>query len=725
MSMAASGTLGHHVPPDAVAPHAQSSSAGALPELRSDICLLPADQTNHTTPVWTLHDPVRNRFYRIGWMEFELLSRWALGTPAALLDAVNRETSLHARPAHLQALLTLLDDNELVLADTSEALDRLHRHRQRPAVPFWQRCFSFSMFYRKPLYNPDRLLASTVEWLAPLRRRRSMLISLAVLCTLMASWGAITHRYELRDTFSAYMSADGFALFVMVLIATNVLHEFGHGLMARHYGCRVPVIGVALIFLLPVAYCDTSDAWRLSDRRQRLMINAGGLLMEAALAVVALLAWIALPDGILRTLAFFLAVTSLLTTLLVNLNPFMKFDGYYLLADALNIDNLQQRSFATLRWQLRVWLSGSAERRPVEVGRRKHRIMLAYAAATWLYRLLLCLAIAAMIYHVWFKTLGVLLMLGVCLTMVVKPCLRELREHVRLIRAHGLNRRSLLTLMTLCLLTLVLVLPLPRKVSAPAVLGAASTARIMTPRPALLGHLVVAEGETVARGDLIARLDDPDLQWRETALRAEIDTLELRLHREQERVDGDPTLTVDRVAIDSKREALEEILNDQARLVLRAPADGQVVRIERRYPVGSWVPVNHVIAEIASTGVVEARAYVPAAESGHLAGDEPAIFTDGQIEVPLALQSMSRDALAELPDTTLAVIHGGTIATRQADDGASAPLQSWHLASLDSFGPLSIARERTGHVRFAARPRSLLRSLADRIYGTLLRESGF
>src|SRR5690606_41096448 len=103
-------------------------------------------------------------------------------------------------------------------------------------------------------------------------------------------------------------------------------HEFGHAFMAKRAGCRVQSMGLASMVLLPMLYTDVSDAWRVNDRRSRLLIGAGGVLAELLLAVIALLAWSLLPDGPARTAAFMLASATWITTLVINLNPFMRFD---------------------------------------------------------------------------------------------------------------------------------------------------------------------------------------------------------------------------------------------------------------------------------------------------------------------------------------------------------------------------------------------------------------
>ncbi len=191
----------------------------------------------------------------------------------------------------------------------------------------------------------------------------------------------------------------------------KAIHELGHALMATRYGVKVPSMGVALMVLAPFLYSDVSDAWRLASRRQRLAIDWAGILAELMLASVALTAWVFLPDGMLKTIAFVTATTSLVMSLVLNLNPFMRFDGYYILADWTGIPNLQTRAIVVGRWLMREVLFGLGAQPPEPFSRRALVILALYAYAIWIYRFFLFLGIALLVYHATFKVLGIILFL--------------------------------------------------------------------------------------------------------------------------------------------------------------------------------------------------------------------------------------------------------------------------------------------------------------------------
>ena len=183
----------------------------------------------------------------------------------------------------------------------------------------------------------------------------------------------------------------------------------GHGLMTKRFGCRVPAMGVALLVMWPVLWTDTNDAWRLTDRRKRLAIDAAGMLAEITLAVVASLAWSVLPDGPVRTGAFLLSSSTWVLTVLVNVNPLMRFDGYFLLSDLIDVPNLQERGFAIGRWWLRERLFGLRAPVPEQFPLPKQRILTAYSLSALIYRFSLFLGIAIVVYHMAFKALGLFL----------------------------------------------------------------------------------------------------------------------------------------------------------------------------------------------------------------------------------------------------------------------------------------------------------------------------
>ena len=165
-------------------------------------------------------------------------------------------------------------------------------------------------------------------------------------------------------------SFEGAVYFTLSLILLKAAHELGHALTASRFGCYVPNMGVAFMLMMPLLYTDVTDSWRLSSRRQRLLIGVAGIAVELALACFATFLWVFLPDGSARGIAFMVATTGWVLSLAFNLNPCLKFDGYYLLADLIGVDNLQPRAFALGRWKLRQILFAPTLEPPELLSRR-------------------------------------------------------------------------------------------------------------------------------------------------------------------------------------------------------------------------------------------------------------------------------------------------------------------------------------------------------------------
>ena len=190
-----------------------------------------------------------------------------------------------------------------------------------------------------------------------------------------------------------FFTLRGLALYILCLASVKIFHELGHAYTAVRYGCRVPTIGMAMVVMVPMLYSDTSDAWKLTSRRQRAAIGAAGMVVECALAALAIFTWNFLEDGIARSLVFILATTSLMVGAAINLSPLMRFDGYYVLSDWLGIPNLQDRAFAFGRWQLRRLLFGLNRPMPEPVDATQRRFFICFAWGVWAYRFVSILAL--------------------------------------------------------------------------------------------------------------------------------------------------------------------------------------------------------------------------------------------------------------------------------------------------------------------------------------------
>ncbi|ASJ73046.1 biotin/lipoyl-binding protein [Granulosicoccus antarcticus] len=726
------------------------TSPPSIPTPRCDLELTAVD--GQSTPEWTLHDPVRARYYRIGWLEFELLVRLSLGNSQHIIESVNRDTALHASTDDLDTLLQFLEEEELLKIDNATARQRLAQHAARPAPALFTRLFRFSMHARFTLFDPYPALQKLTRLCSPIFDHPRVSLAVIMVMALISIFGLVTHAFEFRDNLAENLNSTGVTWFFITLVVLNIAHEFGHGIAATRLGCRVHAMGVALIFMIPVAWCDTSDAWRLRSSRERLIIDAGGLALEGLLALIATLVWLTLPDGLPRSIAFFVAATSLATTCLINLNPFMKFDGYFLLADALGVDNLQERAFSALQKRLRRLLyrareTGTDRHPPARISERG---LYTYAAATWIYRLFLYLAIVWAVYTFWFKALGVLLAAGVVWTLLIRPVYRELKVFVVHYREHGINRHSRWTL-TLCTLALLLFcLPLPRAVTVPAMLIPASQAQVFAPAASRIAQVHVTEGQQVRTGDLLISLSDPQLDHDKQRLELERTALlERRRSRAGGRLintsaasrssnEGGDTawaMSASDEAVAEVDARLQEIQTRREALLLRSPINAQVLHLERSVIPGRWLQANAALAYLGTPADARIQAYIPSYAASRIDNAKPARFMSVNTDttVNLTVQDVDTHSVSQLTDEALAVSDGGPIATRAStqnsttfdDKPALAPVQDLYRMTFIPAEPITLTRTMSGFVRLSATPESLATRSVNRLYGAFIRESGF
>lgn len=697
-----------------------------LPPLRADLQLSPAAPDSSGAPCWTLADPLRGRYFKLSANAIRLLRHWSSGSATLLLAAANAEPGEKLGESELEELLRFLRGHDLIVGSDAEqrasyAQKAASRHRS-----LWLRILHQYLFFRIPLWRPDPFLERTWPWLerhGPRLLRHGLPTVLALGLLLVArDWERFI------ASFPHLFSLGGMLAFGGALCFAKLCHEFGHAYMAKRAGCRVQSMGLAFMVLLPLFYTDVSDAWRISERRSRLLVGAGGVLAELLLASVALLAWSLLPDGPARTAAFLLASTTWITTLAVNLNPFMRFDGYFLLSDLWGVDNLQQRAFALCRWRLRETLFGFGEPAPEVWPVPMRRRLLVWGYCAWLWRAALFFGIALAVYHLFFKLLGILLMLVELAWFIGLPICNEFREWWRR-RAGAHAGRALLTGSGLLVALLVLAVPWRTGVEVPSQLEAKRVVALYTPVAARLRAVEVTDGQTVAAGEVLLELESPDLDARQGIVRSEIRTLQLQLRRQAGRSEtaADVGILEQRLA-----EAVAEyrgLAAQRKRLQVRAPHAGTVRDLLPGLTPGRWLSPQAVLVRVVGPGL-RLRGYIEEAALGRVeAGAEGRFIADdpARAALPVRLTEVDATAVAHLELEALASDRQGPIAVRRNARQQAESLQAQYGARLELAGHAGsvVFRPQRGLVVLQGRRESLLGMAWRRVAVLGVRESGF
>ncbi len=569
-----------------------------LPMLRPELQFHEGPMSSTGMPTFTLYDPLNRTFDKLTWFAAQVLVRLRRpNTFSRLMDDLNRSTTLRPSPSEVLEICESAVrgglTNRTALRPVEQLLEERERMKKGRILLLPQRL----LFFRVPLLHPERFLQSTVG----VYRIFSSRLALAVYALLSVLGVALVlQRFdEYLATFPYFFNPRGVLAFALALVAVKSLHEFSHAFAAVHYGARVPVMGVAFMVLWPVAFCDVTDAWKLKDRGQRLVISGAGMVTEIVTAGLGLLCWALSPPGLARSVFFLLSSSSLISSLVINSNPAMRYDGYYLLSDLWGIDNLQPRAFAVARWAYRRLLLGMKVSNPEPEARpRRLAALTVYAVYCWIYRFFLYLGIAALVYMSVAKAIGIALFVVELGVLIGTPLKREAKSLYQERHKLGLNTRLLVTLLLLLGLAIWLALPLPRRYSIPAVLVPASMQVLYAPHAGRITSLHAVRGESVIQGQPLATVESTSLedQIRVMELEVEIQEKELELLMLDQEQRG--ALPQKRQEIDAAKAALAGLRTQRASMAILAAQSGALFDWDTTLREGRHVRENSVLGKI-------------------------------------------------------------------------------------------------------------------------------
>lgn len=695
-----------------------------LPRLREDLRIQEGirDIDGHRT--WTMFDPLRNRYFQLTERDFNLISCWYLVKSPAVISAM----------AERHFPIDLEDINEflqfLVRAELVEASEGIRKRLFNLDVMreqgLWQALLHAYLSFRIPLVHPDKLL----NWLYPRIRfvfsyaflRISLLVGLVGMFLIARQW----------DTFSAsfswFFNPGNMLVFFACLAMVKVIHEFGHGLMCRHFGLRVPTMGVAFLVMWPVLYTDASDAWRLQSKRQRALISFAGVMTETVLVCYAMFAWVFVPDGIVRGMLFSIITTVWVTSIAVNLNPVMRFDGYYFFSDILNIPNLQDRSFALAKWKLRNWLFDAGLQAPEPVSPGVLKIMLGYAYFVWIYRFFLFLGIAVLVYHYFFKALGIFLFGVEMWWFIMRPIFNEASQWGGLWRMMAGRRKKVFSWGAVALLV-IFCFPWRSDLRLPAQIMDADMMRMFPARDAMVESVHVRDGQHVASGQLLMTMQAPELDYLVHQSEQDILVLESALARYSSAGHADERLVMEQDLLRAKSQH-SALLQEREKLQVRAPFAGWVRDMDASLRSGRWVGHDSRLMTLVGGKRSRAQAWVQEGDLSSLPEKASAIFYSerpvGLGRVKLTLASVEKAASVSLDSPYQASVYGGDLPVRPDRDGRLVPeiaLYRLELVAVDQdIQPGQVTR---GWVTLEGNRRTLIGRLMRLVVGTIVRESGF
>ncbi len=682
--------------PDAATPHSeQPSDAGVRKSvkdlldipwfgLRPDLVLHPGPVDSDGQRSWVLEDPVRGANFRLGYAEGELLYRLVREhDPDAALSHLYQTTTLRPGPEDVAMFIAMLQRESLANIPPDVVVEREKMKADAAGAGLIQKLLQGTIFFRVPLIRPDKFLSKTFPYVKALWSpfARWMYAFCGVI-------GALLTLQEIELYFSTVnylFTPQGGLAFVICLVLLKVGHEFCHAYTAKALGLHVRSMGVFFIVFWPLLYTDTTEAWKIPNRRHRIWISAAGVLFELCVGGLALLLWALLPGGVLKSLMFFLSGASLVSSVLINLNPFMRYDGYYVLMDLWGVDNLRPRAFAMFRHFVRRLLLDWKGAAP-EIHPQRRRLIL-YGFLAMLYRLLIGFSIAVAVYYLLFPVLGLLALCLLLWLFIVQPLIIECRLISRHRHLIGSRRRLVAAAAGLMIILLFFILPLPRFQSLPCLLLYKETARVETPAAGRLAYEMPAEGAGFKAGAPMMRLVNDALMYETRNSRYDLESV----RRAIQGLGGGGEQGAYRnwLLAEEKRlmAALEKNEEAIAQLEIRAPLNGVAADVNQDMKEGDYVPRGAYLFTLTGSEDREVRAYVheqlveKIGSVGEVRG-KVHFLEPGVPALRAALTRKSLFPVRRLPNNSLYEIAGGPI-TSAEDKSGRRPVDAYFAFTFD------------------------------------------
>lgn len=575
--------------------------------LRPDLVLYPGPLDFDGQRSWVLEDPVRGNNFRLGHAEGELIYR--LTTEPDLEAAIRKlynTTTLRPTIQEIVSFVTMLQRENLALLPPDHVIRQETIPKPESNPTLLQQIAQGRIFFRIPLLRPDAFLRRTLSAVSLLWTPFLRWIYLT--CGLLGLGLTLQEIEIYLGTASYLFTAQGSIAFLGCLALLKIGHEFAHAYTAKSYGLHVRSMGLFFIIIWPLLYTDTTDAWKIPDRRQRIWVSAAGVIFELAVGGVALLLWALLPDGIPRSLMFFLSGTSVLSTFLINLNPFMRYDGYYVLMDYWGIDNLRPRAFAMFRHALRRLLLDWRGPAPEIHPHRKAMIVYGFLAA--LYRLFIGISIAVSAYYLFFPALGLLILVGESWLFLVRPLWMEFQGVMRNRRFLGSKFRLAFSAAIVLGLFSLLVIPIPHTEHVPSLLLYKGAARLDASSAGQLSMALPEEGKAVQEGELLARISSESLLY--DLRQTRFDLAGVRASIRSLGGGGEQGAYRQWLMAEEKRmmAAIEKFDQAIAQLEIHAPITGRIVDVNADLYPDAYVAKGTYLFTVADPGAHEVKAYV-------------------------------------------------------------------------------------------------------------------
>lgn len=475
--------------------------------------------------VWhVVHDRLNGKFHRLGKEAYYIVA--AMDGMKTFQNIWEQTLEYLGDSAPTQdemiQLLAQLHASDLLLCDVTPDCVELFQRYQRQQKQKWKQLFWSPLSQRFPLFDPELFLEKWKFLIKPLFSRFGFVFWL--ITVFFAALIGFSHWDELTKNISdRVLAPDNLLIILVIYPIVKGLHELGHAFATKLWGGEVHELGIMLLVFMPVPYVDASNASAFSDKRKRMLVGLAGIMVELFLAAIALFIWLNIEPGVVRAIAYNVILIGSVSTVFFNGNPLLRFDGYYVFSDAIELPNLSSRSNNFLGYLVQRYLFGLNKIESPVTGMKEKWWLTLYGIASFCYRIFIIFSIILFIAGKFFF-IGVVLAIWAGITSILFPIWKAIRFVIANPKIASKRTRAVLVSITVVgsILVFLGVMPVPLTTRAEGVVWLPEKAFVRASTSGFVEEIIAQPFSSVNKGQALIKFYDPFLEAEREALEYEL-----------------------------------------------------------------------------------------------------------------------------------------------------------------------------------------------------------
>ncbi|WP_320043303.1 hypothetical protein [uncultured Desulfobacter sp.] len=663
---------------------------------------------------YLIQDPFNNHFFRIRPEAYNFISR--LKKERTVEQVWEECLGLYPETAPgqeevLQLLSQLYYADILYYNSTPDKKKLFERYKKRKQKENRSKLMSI-MFIRIPLLDPDLFL----NRIMPVIKKIFSIPGFLVWCLILFFAGKtlVDNFDQALEQAQGVLAQDNLIWLYTGLVIVKVLHEFGHAVICKKFRGEVHVMGVMLMVFSPLPYMDATSSWGFREPWKRMAVGAAGMFVELFIAGLAVFVWAATGQGVLHSVAYNIMFIASVSTVLFNANPLIRFDGYYILSDFLDIPNLSGKAIHQLQHLVEKYGFGLKDSVSPAASKTEAVWLVVYGILSSIYRVIVFGGIILFIADKFL--LAGLIMAIICLVSWVFIPLTRFLIYLSSSPKLGRNRLRAVTITTACLMFFFLlsaVIPMPNRFRSPGIIEANTYTKVVVPVAGYVAETYISSGETVKKGVPLIRMKNQELFWEMERLNAQLtETLAMEKHAMEKTLSD---LKPIKKRLKTIQNAIINLKSQIDGLAIKARKSGTWVSPHADEMIGTWSPRGGVIGEIINPETFRFSAVISQDEASNLFENniqkaEVRLLGQADTNIKVSGYRIIPYRHERLPSAALGWLGGGDVAVSLSDNGGLQTKEPFFLvhADLQKTSSANFLHGRSGKIRFTLPPAPLL-----------------